>query len=667
MRLLCSFSVILTLLLLSSCTQSGNPSPDSQATTLPISRDTTETRKIHRQAVELINRNPDSSIALLLPVVNDERGDSLIRIEAYRTLGYAYTKKGNYYQSTSLFNKGLVMARSINPNADSRPLINMLNTIGASYGNQGKYDSASIYFYDALKQYETDPGTTPIETVASILKNLMVTWDKLDVDGTNSRQYLGKIEEFSKRFKDNYIIQSGIASSKGIFFGNRKQYDSASYYLNIALQIGRKHLTGNFFEEQNILNALASVYIDANRITEAKTEVEEALKISKERNDLETSVNASFTLGNVYYLLKNYKKAIHILETSLNTAKTAGINLYTSDAYHILADSYSATGNYKKALENQQAYTIIRDSLLKRDKIEAVNQLEVKNQIAVKNEQITKQQLNLESAEHKNRIKNIWIGSITIFALLAVLVSILLYRSNRHKQKLQQQEVKNLHQKMEIDRLQAVLSGEEKERSRLARELHDGIGGLLGSARMQLGQVFKERRIINDKEIARATELLEEASAELRKTAHNLMPEILLNEGLIHATALFCERAANGHTLQISFEAIGELPPLPAETQLALYRIIQELVHNIIKHANAATALVQIAYLDDCLGITVEDDGKGIQDKSTKTTGMGLTVIKERATAMHGNMHINGGPGKGTSIHLEFRNIEMTTNKQHVN
>jgi signal transduction histidine kinase len=126
----------------------------------------------------------------------------------------------------------------------------------------------------------------------------------------------------------------------------------------------------------------------------------------------------------------------------------------------------------------------------------------------------------------------------------------------------------------------------------------------------------------------------------------------LLQEGLVKASSLFCERVRKGHTLAIDFETWGDIRRLPTEIELAVYRIIQELVHNILKHAKASQSVVQIVFHDNQLCITVEDDGSGIP--AGHSEGVGLRSIRERVHSMNGQVDIASSPGKGTSVYIEL-------------
>jgi signal transduction histidine kinase len=207
---------------------------------------------------------------------------------------------------------------------------------------------------------------------------------------------------------------------------------------------------------------------------------------------------------------------------------------------------------------------------------------------------------------------------------------------------------------MEIERLQAAMTGEERERSRIARELHDGVGGLLSAAKMNLEFARSNVPESIKEDMATSVLLIQEAATELRKVAHNMMPALLLEEGLPKAIKLFCENLSTRDSTKIVFQMLGVPQKLNPAFELHVYRIVQELVHNIIKHAKAESALVQIAFSDDGgLNITVEDNGVGLPENRS-AAGMGFKSIAERLKVLNGKMDVESSVGCGTSIYIEL-------------
>jgi signal transduction histidine kinase len=246
---------------------------------------------------------------------------------------------------------------------------------------------------------------------------------------------------------------------------------------------------------------------------------------------------------------------------------------------------------------------------------------------------------------------------VALSAVTAILTSVILvvsYRNSKHRQRLQHAHISNLEKGKEIVTLQHIIAGEEQERSRLARELHDGIMVLFSAIKMKLRQLPRSHSSLsNDEEFTSLNEELEQAIRELRRTAHNLMPDMLLDGGLTEAVFYFCRSLQQNSPLHINFQQYGVLPRLREDAELSIYRIVQELVQNIIRHSRANKALVQFNYRNEILGVTVEDNGRGFDHRKTNHTGIGLKSIETRLKALSGTMDIRSNEA-GTTIYMEF-------------
>jgi two-component system, NarL family, sensor kinase len=350
--------------------------------------------------------------------------------------------------------------------------------------------------------------------------------------------------------------------------------------------------------------------------------------------------------------------AIPLIKETLEKLKNTGTHLRGEllEAHKILADSYEATGDIKNALIQKNRYIVLNDSLMKRDKIDMINREEIRYRIVEKDKELAEQQLKIAAIENQFQSRNL-LTAIAVVAGLFTIIGFALWRKkNMHKQRLQQERIENLQTKLEIERLNATIQGEEKERSRIARELHDGIGALLTGAKMNFELVKKNEQYQHSEDFAEGIKLLEETASALRETAHNILPEVLLQEGLPHAVKAFCERLTGKGGTVIQFQVLGTPFDKNANFDLPVYRIIQELLQNIRKHASAGTALVQMNFHDDGgIDITVEDDGVGlVKEAINKSNGMGLKNVQERVRQLGGRIDINGATGKGTSIYMEF-------------
>jgi len=209
-----------------------------------------------------------------------------------------------------------------------------------------------------------------------------------------------------------------------------------------------------------------------------------------------------------------------------------------------------------------------------------------------------------------------------------------------------------------LNSTEAVLKGEEQERTRLAKDLHDGLGGMLSGIKYSLN-AMKGNLIMtpeNHQAFERSMDMLDSSIKEMRRVAHNMMPEALVRFGLDTALKDYCHDLNQSGALQVSYQSIGLAEENPDQTTgITIYRIVQELIGNTLKHAAAKNAIVQITKTNGLLALTVEDDGNGFDTTLLEQSkGIGWTNIQHRVDFLKGKLDIRSAPGKGTSVHIEF-------------
>jgi len=219
------------------------------------------------------------------------------------------------------------------------------------------------------------------------------------------------------------------------------------------------------------------------------------------------------------------------------------------------------------------------------------------------------------------------------------------------------QKIKELEQERLLVATQSVLTGEEKERRRLARDLHDGLGGMLSGIKLKLTSM-KGNFILDEKgksDFENALEMLDNSVGELRQVAHNLMPEALMKFGLKEALGDLCSSLDNLKDVAFKFRFYGENKRLEQTIEIALYRIAQELINNALKHSGASVILVDLVQDDNRISLTIEDNGTGFDtNKIPEFKGMGLNSLKSRVNALNGVFDITSKPGSGTDVRVEF-------------
>lgn len=262
-----------------------------------------------------------------------------------------------------------------------------------------------------------------------------------------------------------------------------------------------------------------------------------------------------------------------------------------------------------------------------------------------------------ERLSYKEQINTYYVLLIIFFGLLIILI--LYSYKQRTKGMKQKESLYNLaleqeKQNSKISTLTALLEGQEKERGRLARDLHDGLGGLLSGTKLQLTLLNNRTEDSVKTDIQKSIYQIDGAVDELRRVAHNLMPDLLLKYGLEVALQEFATRM-NNDKLEIDVQFLSFTNTLSQEEQLLVYRIIQELVNNAIKHANPSQIIIQVVEEDDLYLVTVEDDGDGFDLNDQKlSNSAGFHNIQSRVHFLKGTLNIQSQKKLGTSIDFQF-------------
>lgn len=245
-------------------------------------------------------------------------------------------------------------------------------------------------------------------------------------------------------------------------------------------------------------------------------------------------------------------------------------------------------------------------------------------------------------------------------AAVLLIFLLLVYRNYRSRQKLQNARIEELEKEKQLTATEAVLKGEEQERTRLAKDLHDGLGGMLSGIKYSLNNMRENLIMSADNALAfeRSIDMLDSSIKEMRRVAHNMMPELLVKYDLNTALREFCAEIDRSAVLHVSYQSIGmDKVQLDQTMAVTIYRIVQELVNNSIKHAAAKNLLVQLhaSDTDKLLSLTVEDDGRGFDPSILKQAkGIGWNNIKNRVDFLKGKVDINTAEGKGTSVLIEL-------------
>ncbi|WP_374957587.1 sensor histidine kinase [Gilvibacter sp.] len=373
-------------------------------------------------------------------------------------------------------------------------------------------------------------------------------------------------------------------------------------------------------------------------------------------NTLKRSVN--ITKAGYYYSLQKIDSTSFYLEQFDKPPKNRLEQEHKMFEFFYKSMVDSIKGDYFNAYHNLYGYTDLLELSYLNKSEKNYKEIEAKYQ----NE---KQQKDLLLEEQKSsRNKNIAFGlGGTLF--LGSIIAFLVYRNTKRKQRIAEQEkeievqkTEKILKEQELNTIDAMIAGQEKERQRLASDLHDSVGATLSAAKMQFEHLKKHRGSLNNEDelYDRTQLLLEEAYTEVRAMAHAKNSGVIAKNGLLPAVNKLAQNASATGKIQIEVQDYGLDQRLEGSLEIAVFRIIQELVTNIIKHAEATEASISLTQHEDAINVVVEDNGKGFKagKLSNNSGGMGLGSIEKRVEHMEGQMEVDSTPGKGTSVIIDI-------------
>lgn len=597
--------------------------------------------KILRTIYELY---PDSARKIAYTVLHQSAAIAFPEgiVAGNSALGWSSQNNGQYDSSIFFFTRGLIAAKQ-----SGRPVAMLYNNIANSYFLQGSYQRAMDVYRLALASDKPRSGDS-----SQVYLNMALTWMRLG-SPDQAKECLKSVGEIAFRTKDTLRQIDLYTEQGGICMDEKKIQEGMTLYekaLNLALVSPDKG------KAVGILNSLTHAALDLNQVDKAMLYTHEALDILKQYpgsynyNRYHTQHN----LGLIYSHLKNYQYAEQLLSGTYDIVEKKGIKDLMLHMEPDLAAVYAKNGKTGLAYEHMLHYAKMKDSLLDHERRSMLD-LWQKNIVAEKDKAILNQKLHITDQGKKLQLKNTWMVSMGIIAILLSFLFIMGMRGYQRKRKLQEEQVARLEQSAEINQLKAQVKGEERERSRLALELHDGIASQLWAIKLNVETMQQAPADEYNKKLDMIYQQLDNATQEVRKTAHNLLPDLLLQHGLSTALVSICDKINAGSSINVNFQEYGIIPRMNEEIELSLYRMIQELIQNVLKHASGAShLLIQVSCMNNLLNITIEDNGAGFSMDELNKKGIGLHNIEKRVSILGGHFDIRSIPGRGTTAYLEF-------------
>jgi|GEM_PF-391232 len=544
-------------------------------------------------------------------IFNDSHGLAI----SYKLLGNIGFYESKYDEAVDAYQKSLQLFEQLN---DTVNLINVANNLAVVYENIQDLNNAAKLHLQNLDLIEM----TGIESrKISVLINLGNIYDKQG----KKKERLKLLDEalsIAVRFNDHRrisLIYNNLGNS-AYYNGN---YQEALTYFENALLVNIQN--GNKQEETVCNTNIGWAQLKLGNVHKALDAFNRSVKLADEIESLEKRMLALDGISDVYVSMGNYKKALEYKEMVF-----------------ALNDSILGEKTRKRIAELQTRY----DTEKKIREIEKLKQTEQANRLILSEKELTINKLNLQR---------------TIFAMSAILI-ILVTSSVIMWLKIKKEKEKAIavHREREAG-LEAVFYATEEERKRIAKDLHDSVGQQLSALKMSwqhFNVTLQHNPEVDQVRIESMTKILNDVITEVRDISHQMMPRILQESGIIPSIQDMLEKVFKNTSVSYTFEHFGIDTRMSEKTEIGLFRICQELVSNIIKHASATQVHVQLFKNTQMLVLLVEDNGYGINTENA-SKGIGLLNISSRAETIHGEFNLEPSPISGTlaTIRIPINNL----------
>jgi len=514
-------------------------------------------------------------------------------------------------------------------------------------------DKQDDAFTDLMKAKQLYKSIDSLSQIAHI--NLSIIEILSSQDAISSQEFIDEYISYSEKSNDPKD-KSHAYATLAITYLNTDNAPKALYYFDEAISSALKAndtilATDYLFNKGVVYNTVAKKYDSALSI------FKKVVPIYKKNNDIDYISYSYNNQAEAYKKLGDYKTAIAYYKKA-DSIPLKKNNLQSKIIfYENIADVYEKTGDYKNAYLFNQKLNTFKDSINEVEQTIAISEIQTKYQTAEKEKQL------LIQTEQKRQNRNIAF-SLAAALLFVTIIGYLVYKNTKKKQHIaeQQREIEirkteKLLKDQELTIIDAMIEGQEKERQRLASDLHDSVGATLSAAKLQFSHLHQNKdKIKNTEELYLSTEsLLNQAYQEVRSMAHIKNSGVIAKMGLLTAVKNLVKNVNGTNNLTLELEEFGLDGRLENSLEITVFRIIQELVTNIIKHAQATEASILITQHQETLNIIVEDNGRGFDAKKTlQKNGMGLSGIERRVEHNEGTMEIDSTIGKGTTIVIDI-------------
>lgn len=526
--------------------------------------------------------------------------------DSYNNLGIVYDLKGDYALSLENYFKALKIYENEDVSFDKVPMV--LGNIGIVYKKQKEYDKVLSYYTKALNIYEEN---------------------NYDFGSVITKGNIGSVLINLKKFKESIKYSE----------------EAKDLYAKLGYQRYVPYMITNIAIAKDSLKLYK----------EAQNDYKEAIKrYTKDQNLYELSY-AQLGLAQSYIQQRRYTEAIAEINKSLPVIEEKGFKEFEMKAYKLLSESEYNLGNYKKAYDFNERYSIGKDSLFEENKTKTIFELEAKYENEKKQKEIVSQRANLAESELSLSKKNNLILGLCVLAVVIFLLGYLLFNQQKLKNKQLQKESELKEALIKIETQNKL----QDQRLNISRDLHDNIGAQLTFIISSIDNLKYGFNIVNkelENKLSGISTFTKETIYELRDTIWAMNKSEISFEDLQARISNFIDKAdIASKDIKFEFEIHKDVntdKKFSSVIGMNLYRIIQESVNNAIKYAESNVISVNIFNEKSAIEIVIKDDGKGF-DIDNVELGNGLNNIKKRAAEIQAILKIESKTEVGTKIKIK--------------
>lgn len=600
---------------------------------------------------------PDSALHYFrLSMDMDQRAGDLDGVASNaQKIARVYADRGQLKEAVDMNRTALSICRQT---GNRRGESLSLSQLGGVQGQLGHLDDALASYFASLEINKELKDGSRIASGYQSIDLLYRDFEQYDKAEEYCRQFIdmARASGSDKLMAAAYKNMGGLYKEKGDHARFRSFSDSALM------------LYGKIGDERSALGArfnIAIADLELGDLDGAEAGIQ-AILPELQRTGLNTLlVGAHNNLGIIALRRNDLRAASDRFEHALEIARRSGDRSLQVEVLPNLADLRQKQGRLDEAIGVLRSYQAMRDSMINLKSTEQLATAEVREKydtaLRIKELQEHKVKLEMEQAQKARRT---WQrNALLALAALLLAVLVLLYRNNQHIRRLRQQEqtlheqrVNDLLKQQEIRSLDAMMQGQEKERERIAKDLHDRLGSMLSAIKLQFSALegrIAEMESQQKEQYQRVFHLLDDAVTEVRRISHDMVRGTLTQFGLQGALEDLRSAIEVPGKLQVELNVFGLEQRLDQKLEIAVYRMVQEMVSNALKHARADHLSVQITRSAAMLNLIVEDNGRGF-DPAAASEGMGMGNIRARAAEFGGSVQVDSKAGRGTSITVDI-------------